>query len=142
MWFEYTIEKNKFSFNSVDGVTPGRGERGVASDYSNVPFSFVPFANINDVGRQWIYNYTLALSKITLGNIRSKYDVMPIPNAEVRLDGDKLRQEGQQEIEKLVENLRETLEQTGKAAQMEKQAANEEHMQEILRFAPLAIYIF
>lgn len=142
MWFEYTVEKDKFSFNGVDGVSPGRGQRGVASDYSNVPFSFVPFANINDVGRQWIYNYTLALSKITLGNIRSKYDVMPIPNAEIRLDGDKLRTEGQQEIEKLVQNLRETLEESGKARQMEKQSANEEHMQDILRFAPLPIYIF
>ena len=141
MWFEYTVEKDKFTLDGTTG-SPGRGERGVVSDYSNAPFAFVPFSNINDVGRQWIYNYTLALCKITLGNIRSKYDTLPIPNAEVRLDGDKLRQEGQQEIEKLTENLRESLEETGKAAQMEKQSANEEHMQEILRFAPLPIYIF
>lgn len=134
MWFEYYVEKDKFSLAN-------RSQTGVASDYSNVPFAFVPFTNINDVGRQWIYKYALALTKITLGNIRSKYESMPIPNAEVRLDGDKLRQEGQQEIEKLVDNLRETLEQTGKHSQLEKQKENEQNMQEILRLAPLPIYI-
>ncbi len=142
MWFEYTVEKEKFRLGPAPDGTPGRGSTGVVSDYSNAPFAFVPFGDINDVGHQWIYNYTLALCKITLGNIRSKYDSMPIPNAEVRLDGDKLRQEGQQEIETLVTNLRESLEQTGKQAQMQKQKENEQNMQEILRLAPLPIYIF
>lgn len=142
MWFEYYVERDKMSLSPSGSGGSGRGETGVASDYSNVPFMFVPFGDINDVGKEWIYRYTLALCKLTLGAIRSKYDLLPIPNSEVRLDGTTLRQEGQTELEKLEEYLRETLEQTGKAAQMEKQKTNEENMQEILKNVPAAIYIF
>jgi len=142
MWFEYYVEADKMALTSTGDGTAGRAEYGVASDYSNVPFMFVPFGDINDVGKEWIYRYTLALCKLTLGGIRSKYDSLPIPNAEVRLDGTTLRQEGQTELEKLEQYLRETLEQTGKAAQMEKQKQNEENMQEIMKHIPAAIYIF
>lgn len=142
MWFEYMVEKDKLSLTPSGTGVLGRGERGVASDYSNVPFTFVPFGDINDVGKEWIYRYTLSLCKITLGNIRSKYDSLPIPNAEVRLDGSTLRQEGQQEIERLEQFLRESLEQTGKRAQMEKQMENEKNMGEILKHVPSPMYIF
>lgn len=142
MWFEYIVEDDKFSLSGATGSDAGRQERGVVSDYSNVPFMFVPFSDINDVGREWIYRYTLSLCKITLGNIRSKYDSMPIPNAEVRLDGSTLRQEGQQEIDRLEDFLRESLEQTGKKAQMEKQKENETNMKEILKNVPIPLYIF
>lgn len=142
MWFEYMVEKEKLALTASGSGIAGRGEKGVASDYSNVPFTFVPFADINDVGREWIYRYTLSLCKITLGNVRSKYESMPIPNAEFRLDGVTLRQEGQQEIDKLEEFLRESLEQTGKRAQMEKQMENEENMGKILQHVPAPIYIF
>ena len=43
------------------------------------------YSNINDVGKQWIRKYTLALSKELLGMVRSKYGTIPIPNAEVSL---------------------------------------------------------
>lgn len=142
MWFEYMVERDKLSLSASGSGVLGRGERGVASDYSNVPFTFVPFGDINDVGREWIYRYTLSLCKITLGNIRSKYDSLPIPNAEVRLDGTTLRQEGQQEIDKLEQFLRESLEQTGKRSQMEKHMENEKNMGEILKHVPNAIYVF
>ena len=142
MWFEYMVEADKMLLTPSGSGVLGRGEHGVASDYSNVPFMFVPFGDINDVGKEWIYRYTLALCKITLGGIRSKYDSLPIPNAEVRLDGTTLRQEGATELEKLEQYLRETLEQTGKSAQMKKQQENEENMMLIMKHIPAPIYIF
>ena len=51
------------------------------------------YSNINDVGKQWIRKYTLALAKELLGIVRSKYGNIPIPNSEVSLDGDTLRAE-------------------------------------------------
>jgi len=141
MWFEYMVAGDKLTLTPSGSGVLGRGERGVVSDYSSVPFTFVPFGDINDVGREWIYRYTLSLCKITLGNIRSKYDSLPIPNSEVRLDGSVLRQEGQSDIERLEDFLRETLEQTGKRAQMEKHKENEENMGEILKHVPIPIYI-
>ena len=39
---------------------------------------------INSIGRQWIFEYTLALSKEMLGYVRGKYSAsIPIPNADV-----------------------------------------------------------
>ena len=40
---------------------------------------------INSVGRQWIFEYTLALAKEMLGYVRGKYSTVPIPNADVTL---------------------------------------------------------
>jgi len=148
LWFEYTVTKEKFASqiggpgaSSISGSS-GLETTGVASDYSNVPFDDIMYSNINDVGKRWIRKYTLALCKIVLGRILSKYESIPVPNSEVRLDGTTLRQEGQQEIDKLLEQLRETLEQTGKAKQMEKASQNETHTNEIMKFVPTAIYIY
>ena len=41
---------------------------------------------INSVGRQWIFEYTLALAKEMLGYVRGKYSTVPIPNADVTLN--------------------------------------------------------
>ena len=45
------------------------------------------YATINDVGKQWIRKYTLALAKEMLGYIRGKYSTLPIPNSEITLNG-------------------------------------------------------
>jgi hypothetical protein len=83
----------------------------------------------------------LALAKETLGDIRSKYENIPIPDAIIKLDGDILRREGKEEKEILVKEIRETLEQTGLQAQMKKQAENAEMMQKIYQKTPFLIYI-
>ena len=57
------------------------------------------FKDINEVGKQWIKKYGLALCKELLGTIRSKYASLPIPNAETTLDGDTLRTEASTEKE-------------------------------------------
>jgi C4-type Zn-finger protein len=99
------------------------------------------YSNINDVGKQWIRKYTLALSKELLGIIRSKYGNIPIPNAEVSLDGETLRAEATAEKEQLIEQLRENLEQTSRKALMEAQRDEGEFQQETLRKVPYPIYI-
>jgi hypothetical protein len=134
LWFQYTVKQDA----EATAISTGSG---VISDYSNAPYSDIPYANINDVGLRWIRKYTLALAKESLGRILSKYESLPIPNAEVRLDGPTLRQESAVEKDTLWQQLRETLEETGRAKQMEKMAQNEEKAQDILRKAPLYIYV-
>ena len=119
----------------------GSSDDTVVSDYSNVNYDFMVYSNINDVGKQWIRKYTLALSKELLGIIRSKYGNIPIPNAEVSLDGDTLRAEATAEKEQLIEQLRENLEQTSRKALMEAQRDEGEFQQETLRKVPYPIYI-
>ena len=119
----------------------GSSDDTVVSDYSNVNYDFMVYSNINDVGKQWIRKYTLALSKELLGIIRSKYGNIPIPNAEVSLDGDTLRAEATAEKEQLIEQLRENLEQTSRKALLEAQREESESQQETLRKVPYPIYI-
>jgi predicted DNA binding protein len=119
----------------------GSNDDTVVSDYSNVNYDFMKYSNINDVGKQWIRKYCLALSKELLGIIRSKYGNIPIPNAEVSMDGETLRAEATAEKEQLVEQLRENLEQTSRKALMEAQRDEGEFQQETLKKVPYPIYI-
>jgi len=55
---------------------------------------------------EWVGKATLALSKMTLGTIRSKYQSIPGPAGEgISLDGQTLYQEGQQEWEWLLNDI-------------------------------------
>jgi hypothetical protein len=93
------------------------------------------------MGRLWIYRYTLALAKELLGLVRSKYEHIPIPDATIKLDGELLRREAEQEKKGLLDEIRETLEQTGYQAQLKKQLENTEAMNQIFKHIPVPIYI-
>ena len=139
VWVEYV--KTSDWDNPLRTRHSGSNDDTVVSDYSNVNYDFMTYSNINDVGKQWIRKYTLALAKELLGIIRSKYGNIPIPNAEVSLDGETLRAEATAEKEQLIEQLRENLEQTSRKALMEAQRDEGEFQQETLRKVPYPIYI-
>ena len=117
------------------------GSLGVVSDYSNIPYDNMQYKYINDVGRQWIRKYGLALCKELLGMIRSKYGTIPIPNADTTLDGETLRGEAAAEKEQLITELREMLEQTSRKALLEADKDEAEFLQEKLQKIPYPIYI-
>ena len=134
LWFEYYVKKDFREGSTV--VLPN-----VVSDYSNVGYNFNEYSKINDVGRQWIRKYTLALAKELLGAIREKYSSVPIPGSEVSLDGAALRAEAQTEKDSLIEQLRENLNEVSRKQRMENEAAIVEQQEQIIRRAPLAIYV-
>lgn len=111
------------------------------SDYSDIPYDFIQYSNINDVGVQWIRKYTLALSKELLGAIREKYSSIPIPDAEISLDGAALRAEAQVEKDMLITQLRENLDEMSRKNVMENKAHESTHHQEVLRKVPLKLYV-
>ncbi len=137
LWFEYIVK--------ADRDTPLQTRFGetsdVVSDYSNVPYNFMEYQFINDVGKQWIRKYGLALSKELLGMIRSKYGSIPVPNAETTLDGDTLRGEATTEKEALVTELRENLEASSRKLMLEADSEEATRLQEKLQKVPLPIYI-
>ena len=139
VWIEYI--KTEDRDNPLKTRHSGSSDDTVVSDYSNVNYDFMKYSNINDVGKQWIRKYCLALSKELLGIVRSKYGNIPIPNAEVSLDGDTLRAEATAEKEQLIEQLRENLEQTSRKALMEAQKDESDFQQETLKKVPYPIYI-
>ena len=137
LWVEYILTDDR------DNPLRTRysGSADVVSDYSNVRYDNMVYNKINDVGKQWIRKYSLALSKELLGIVRSKYGTIPIPNSEVSLDGDTLRAEAAAEKEQLIEQLRENLEQTSRKALMEAKRDESEFEQETLKKVPYPIYI-
>jgi|TARA_R110002167_G_scaffold308918_1_gene513712 hypothetical protein len=117
------------------------GSVDVVSDYSNVPYDNMEYQFINDVGKQWIRKYGLALTKELLGIIRSKYASLPIPGAETTLDGDALRSEAAAEKEALVTQLREMLDQMSRKALLEADKDEAEFLNEKLNKVPIPIFI-
>ena len=137
LYFDYILTSERD--NTL--ITPAGGSSDVISDYSNVPYNNMEYQFINDVGKQWIRKYGLALCKELLGTVRSKFGSVPIPNAEVTLDGDTLRSEATTEKEALVAELRETLEQTSRKVLLEADSEESTRLQEKLNKVPLNIYI-
>ena len=90
---------------------------------NTLPFENIPYENINAIGKQWIRRFALALSKETLGQIRSKFGSIPIPGESVNLNGPALISESQAEQEKLREELKTTLDELTYAKLVEKDAA-------------------
>jgi len=137
MYFDYVVTNDRDNPLQADFG----GTTNVISDFSNVPYDNMEFKFINDVGKQWIKKYGLALCKELLGLIRSKYGAIPIPNAETSLDGDTLRSEASAEKEVLITQLREMLEQTSRKALLEADKDEAEFLQEKLQKVPYPIYI-
>ena len=137
LWFEYILKSDRDNpLQTRFGETSN-----TVSDFSNVPYDNMEYQFINDVGKQWIRKYGLALSKELLGMIRSKYGSIPVPNAETTLDGDTLRGEATTEKEVLITQLRENLEASSRKMMMEADSDESTRLQEKLQKVPLPIYI-
>ena len=137
LWFNYIVKSDRDNpLQTAHGETSN-----VVSDYSNVPYDNMEYQFINDVGKQWIRKYGLALTKELLGMIRSKYGSIPVPGAETTMDGDTLRTEAQTEKENLVTQLRENLEASSRKLMMEADSDESTRLQEKLNKVPLPIYI-
>jgi hypothetical protein len=114
----------------------------LVTNVSNVPYQNPVYSQINSVGKQWIYQYTLAVVKETLAYVRGKYTTVPIPGAEVTLNQQDLLTDARSEKIALLEALRGTLEQSSRNNQLEKKAAEEDYIQKTLNNIPLPLYIF
>jgi hypothetical protein len=124
-----------------DRSNPLKGEIGTVSDFSNIPYQNVTYSHINAVGKQWIRRYTLALCKEMLGYIRGKYSALPIPGADVTLNGSDLISAGQAEKEGLITELKEILDTMSRQAQLERKQAEADSLQQQINKIPLKIYI-
>ena len=117
------------------------GRTSVVSDMSNIKYDNMVYSQINDPGKQWIKKYTLALAKELLGAIRSKYSSVPIPGAEINLDGDALRSEASSEKDRLIQELQQNLEATSRRMMLGVEAEEAEAMQTKMGKLPLPIYL-
>ena len=108
---------------------------------SEVPFTNPTYSHINSVGRDWIFRYTLALSKEVLAYIRGKYQTVPVPGSEATLNQSDLLADARTEKESLLSNLREMLDQTSKVRALEQKAQESQFIRQTLTDVPVKIYI-
>lgn len=108
-----------------------------ASNPANVPFGFVTYKTLNPWARNWIAEYTLACCMELLGWTRTKFESIPLPNQEVRLNGEKLLTSGRENKEKLETALKEKLEALSYDKLQEMEANRAEQMVKWLSFVPI-----
>ena len=113
----------------------------IITNVSNVPFENPNYNKINSIGRQWIFEYALALTKEILGYVRGKYSQIPIPGADMTLNQDALISAATSEKERLIEKLRTYLETTSREKLLEKKANEAEHQNKTMGQAPMNIFI-
>ena len=134
LWFEY-IKRNDRISSSVD---PACGE---ITNVSNMPYQNPIYRLINSVGRQWIFEYTLALCKEILGYVRGKYGTVPIPHADMSLNQADLLAAATAEKTALLERLRAYFDETSRASLLERRVKEQDSVLRELDQVPRVIYI-
>ena len=76
-----------------------------------------------------------------LGYIRGKYSALPIPNAEITLNGADLISAAQAEKDGLITEIKEILDTMSRQAQLERKQAESDAMLQQMNKIPLKIYI-
>ena len=111
------------------------------TNVSEVPFTNPSYNDINSIGRQWIFEYTLAIAKEMLGYIRGKYSTIPIPDSEITLNQSDLISAATAEKNALIERLRAYFDETSRDKLLERRANENDFLQKELNKVPYTIYI-
>jgi len=137
LWIRFYIpsdawEEDGDKRTGIDGI----------NNVNTLPFSNIPYKNINALGKQWIRQYALALAKESLGYVRSKLQSIPYPGGrDVTLNGPALIEEGKTEQNRLRDQLNEQLEKLTYAALMRSDAEMVEDVDQIQQKIPIPIVV-
>lgn len=107
------------------------------SNLSDIPFGELQYSNINSIGKQWIRQYSVAISKEMLGLIRSKFSNIPVPGSDLTLNGGDLVSQGREDKSGLITQLKEMLETMTYDKLMETAATRAEFVNKQLRYVPM-----
>lgn len=138
--FDYKVFVEYITTEDRDNATFNAPSNSIG-DFSNAPYELHNYTHINPAGKQWIFKYTLSLAKEVLGNIRNKYSSVPIPGAEVTLNGADLVSQAQTEKDALITQLRENLDAVSRQTQLAKMTEEADNIQSQLNKVPMPIYI-
>ena len=135
-WFKFTVDSNDIWEDDHES-----GQDGI-NNMNTLPFENLPYENVNSIGKQWIRRFALALSKETLGQVRSKFGgSIPIPGDNITLNGAELMSQAQTEQKDLREELKTILNEMTYEKLVETDKNMSENAQEIMTHAPLKIFV-
>ena len=113
----------------------------IITNVSEVPFENPNYNTINSIGRQWIFEMTLAIAKEMLGYVRGKYSTVPIPDAEVTLNQQDLLSSATADRAALIERLRNYFDETSRDKLLERKSLEGDYLEKELNKVPRVIYI-
>jgi hypothetical protein len=135
LWFEYIKVQDRIN-NSIVQTSGSQ-----ITNVSNAPYGNPVYTQVNSIGRQWVFEYTLALCKEMLGYIRGKYSTVPIPDREVTLNQADLLAAATAEKAALIERLRAYFDETSKRALLERRSQESDFRRQEISNVPMVIYI-
>jgi len=136
LFFNY-IKVEERLLNSIQESPSG----SLITNPSNAPYDNPTYSLINSIGRQWIFEYTLALCKEMLGYVRGKYSTVPIPDQNVTLNQSDLLSSATTDKQALIERLRLYLDEMSKKSQLERRAQESDFRKQEINKVPMTIYI-
>jgi hypothetical protein len=110
----------------------------VVADVMAVPYKNPIYTNVNQVGRSWVFRFTLALCKEIEGQIRATFQGSNFGGLVV--NGSELLTDARQEKESLMTELKEYLDQTTRRSQLERKQAEADFSRQTMNQIPLLIY--
>jgi hypothetical protein len=118
-----------------------RNGQNIITNASNVPYVNPTYSAINSIGRQWVFEYALSISKEILGYVRGKYATIPIPGSEVTLNQSDLITAATSEKNSLIERLRAYFDTTSRKTLLANREAEANSQKNILAEVPMTIFI-
>ena len=134
LYFQYVkLDETRQPYADISG--------SVITNVSDVPYENPNYTNINSIGRSWVFEYALAISKEMLGYVRGKYASIPIPGSEVTLNQSDLISAATTEKQALIERLRVYLDSTSRKSLLEKKSLEADAQNKTLGQSPMTIFI-
>jgi hypothetical protein len=133
LWFEY--------IKNDERILNGLIQTNTVTNPSNAPYGNPTYSQINSIGRQWIFEYTLALCKEMLGYVRGKYSTVPIPDQNVTLNQSDLLTAATAEKQALIERIRLYFDETSKKSLLERRSQESDFRKQEINNVPMTIYI-
>jgi hypothetical protein len=141
LFFEYIKVQERISDNIVQpGGNPDYPDY-VVTNPSNAPYTNPTYSLINSIGRQWIFEYCLALCKEMLGYVRGKYSTVPIPDQNMTLNQADLLSSATADKAALLERLRAYLGDMSKKSQLERRSQESDFRRQEINNVPMTIFI-
>jgi hypothetical protein len=136
IWFEFTAPEDAW----VTSSTRLDGKDGI-NNYNTLPFANIPYENINSMGKQWIRNYALAITKGMLAQVRGKFGSIPLPGDAVTLNAAELSTQSQTEKDALKTELKDLLDRLTYEALVAKDAKMAEDAKTLQTNVPMKIFV-
>jgi len=136
IWIRFYIKPEAWEeYSNVDDGVAG------VNNLNTLPYDNIPYKNINAIGKQWIRKYCLALCKEMLGQIRGKFQTIPIPGDSVTLNHSELLSQAKEEQQNLKDKLVEILKETEYLQLVKQDSEKAESAATTFKNSPLPIFV-